>query len=81
MGKNYAWVPTNQVPTDFGTKTFNSYAEYYWKDKNYIYAQPEKPELKTSLWGRGKGKDRENLMMTYKDAEECTFHPKISKRM
>jgi hypothetical protein len=31
------------------------------------------------LWGQKKGKERERLMMTYNDAKECYFHPKLKK--
>jgi hypothetical protein len=41
----------------------------------------ERDEYKRSLWGykKDKAKLRENLLMTFDDAKECVFHPKISK--
>lgn len=69
-------MPTNNDPA----KTYNHFADFYMKDK-FSFPSTENPKYKNTLWGRGKGSDRENLMMTYDDARECTFQPKISKKI
>lgn len=56
--KNHAWVPPKQTPESFNYKTYNTFADFYTKDRNVIVAEPEKKKQKTSLWGRNKGKDR-----------------------
>ena len=50
------------------------------KDRNVIVAEPEKEDFKNTIWGRKKAKDRENLMMTYDDAKECIFQPRLSRK-
>lgn len=51
------------------------------KDRNIIIAEPEAEQHKNSLWGRKKVKERENLMMTFEDAKECTFEPRYSRKI
>ena len=79
--KSHAWVPPKNTPAQFNYKTYNQFAEAYTKNKNIIVAQLEKDQCKTTLWGRRNGKEREKLMMTYDDAKECTFQPKISRKV
>lgn len=72
-------MPTKKNPDSFNYHTFNSYAEAYERDQNKIVAKREDPKRSNSLWGRKMGKDREKLMMTFDDAQECYFQPKVSK--
>ena len=71
-------MPTKQNPDSFNYKTFNSYSNAYWKDRTRMPYKPEE-ERSHSLWGRRKGKEREQLMMTYSDAKECYFHPRLKR--